>query len=150
MLKLFATIIIIMMLSFLSADTMTIYLNNGDSYGFVLEDVIEITFDNATGIEIAEFLSKLPIDFIKNYPNPFNPATTISFELNQAQMVSVSIYNIKGQLVRELADDLLESGNHKILWDGKDDNRKPVASGTYFYRVKTETGETIKKMLLLK
>ncbi|MCF7920744.1 MAG: T9SS type A sorting domain-containing protein [Candidatus Cloacimonetes bacterium] len=89
---------------------------------------------------------------LTNYPNPFNPVTTISFELpeNKADPV-IEIFNIKGQRVRELK---MENGKWKInsvVWDGKDNNRNQVSSGIYLYRLIAD-GKTLilQKMLLLK
>jgi hypothetical protein len=87
----------------------------------------------------------------QNYPNPFNPTTTISFSVAQTlSFVILDIYNIKGQLVKILIDEKLPAGNHQVTWNGKDDNGKHVASGIYFYKMKTVNFEKTKKMLLLK
>lgn len=85
-----------------------------------------------------------------NYPNPFNPETTLSFALPKAQNVKLEIYNLKGQLVQTLLNGDLPSGTHRITWNGKDSRNNSVASGIYYYRL-TALGQTItKKMLLMK
>jgi len=86
----------------------------------------------------------------QNYPNPFNPTTTIRFALPQDAHVQLAVYNIRGQLVHLLADEDLERGYHSVIWNGRDGNDKPVASGVYFYRLSTGKWSTTKKMLLLK
>jgi hypothetical protein len=85
-----------------------------------------------------------------NYPNPFNPTTTISFSLPEEQEIDLTIYNIKGQKVKRLIDGQLTSGQHSMTWDGKDTNGKSVSTGIYFYRLKTGKKEISRKMLLLK
>jgi len=85
-----------------------------------------------------------------NYPNPFNPTTSISFGLNEAGHVSLEVYNIKGEKVRTLVDADLEANTHAVVWNGADDNAKPVASGVYFYKMKAENYTSTKKMILMK
>ena len=85
-----------------------------------------------------------------NYPNPFNPETTISFSLSKASDVSLNIYNIKGQLVKILVNESKELGNHSVVWNGKDNNDSKVSSGVYFYRIKAGEFTDMKKMLLIK
>jgi len=85
-----------------------------------------------------------------NYPNPFNPETTISFSIPSDQKVQLTIYNLRGQKVRHLVNGDVTSGTHSVMWKGKDDNGKQVGSGLYFYKLKTGGKEISKKMLLLK
>lgn len=86
----------------------------------------------------------------QNYPNPFNPHTQISFALPKAQKTSLTIYNIKGEAVRTLFDTDLKAGSHKALFDGLDDQRNPLASGVYFYRLICGDRVLTRKMMLLK
>ncbi len=87
----------------------------------------------------------------RNYPNPFNPTTTISFSVAQTTSdVSLEIFNIKGQKVKTLYSGIAEEGKHSILWYGKDTNDKSVSSGIYFYKLKTGKKELTRKMLMLK
>ena len=85
-----------------------------------------------------------------NYPNPFNPSTTISYHLNMPRSVNISVYNIKGQLIKVLVNEGMEAGNNSVVWNGDDTSGKSVSSGIYFYKMETEFGIDIKKMLLLK
>ncbi len=87
---------------------------------------------------------------LSNYPNPFNPTTTISFSLPEDGDVELSIYNVKGQKVKQLVNDQLSAGQHSIEWNGKDANNKSVSSGIYFYKISTGNSSAMKKMLLLK
>lgn len=88
---------------------------------------------------------------IKNYPNPFNPTTTIQWTQLIDDIAWVDIYNVKGQLVRSYPAELYQKGDNRVQWDGVDEYDTPVASGIYFVRVKTENGIIdSKKMVLLK
>ena len=86
-----------------------------------------------------------------NYPNPFNPITTISFSVSHMpSFVNIEIYNLKGQKVKTLINEQLAAGQHSVIWKGKDDSNKSVSSGIYFYRMKSENYILSKKMILLK
>ena len=87
-----------------------------------------------------------------NYPNPFNPMTTIKYGLKEKADVRLEIYNSKGQKVRTLIDENQSAGYHNITWNGKDDNGRATSSGIYFYKLKTGDGKfsSTKKMILMK
>jgi N-acetylneuraminic acid mutarotase len=87
----------------------------------------------------------------QNYPNPFNPQTTIRYDLPEPGVVRLSAYNVVGQMVRTLADGRRFSGTYSVIWDGRDDSGRDVASGVYLYRLEAE-GECvqIRKMVLLR
>ena len=85
-----------------------------------------------------------------NYPNPFNPTTTISFSLPQEQHVALVIYNTRGQMVRSLLLGDFTAGEHSAVWDGKDDTGNSVGSGIYFYKLITDQQMLSQKMVLLK
>ena len=86
-----------------------------------------------------------------NYPNPFNPATTIKYALPQAADVELTVYNVVGQPVRTLVAEHQSAGRYVVEWDATNDNGHSLASGMYFYRLAVG-GEflEVKKMLLLK
>jgi hypothetical protein len=86
----------------------------------------------------------------QNYPNPFNPATTIAFSVKTAGQVNLSIYNVLGQEVRSLVNEFKDAGNYSAYWDGRDNGGGEVASGVYFYRIKSGDFNDIKKMVLMK
>lgn len=94
----------------------------------------------------------LPVASLKsNYPNPFNPSTTISFELQQIGRASLAIYNLKGQLVKVLINDAeLGAGAHNAVWDGTDASGRGVSSGVYFSRLTFGDKSFSRKMLLSK
>jgi len=87
-----------------------------------------------------------------NYPNPFNPSTTISFNLTEnTENTGLVIYNIEGQKVKSF--EIAQRGNegiYKVSWDGTDDSNNPVTSGIYFYKLNTGDQEYVKKMILIK
>ncbi|NQV18177.1 MAG: T9SS type A sorting domain-containing protein [Armatimonadetes bacterium] len=85
-----------------------------------------------------------------NYPNPFNPVTTIAYCLPEECQISISIFNIKGQEVKELTSGIQPAGNYTITWNGKDESGKDVTSGIYFYKLKNNGKELTRKMLMLK
>lgn len=85
-----------------------------------------------------------------NYPNPFNPTTTISFSLVAENKVKLTIYNLKGQKVKRLVNEQLPAGKHIAVWNGKDDSGKKAASGIYFYKFKAGKFVSTKKMILMK
>ena len=86
----------------------------------------------------------------QNFPNPFNPNTRISFSLPKTQAVKLSIYNLKGQLVKKLLDANLPAGQNLISWDGTDDNGNTVSSGIYNYRLQSGGMNITRKMMLMK
>lgn len=89
----------------------------------------------------------------QNYPNPFNPVTNIQFAVGSEQSlskISLKIYNLCGQLVRILVDEEKTPGTYTITWDGKNNSGEEVASGIYFYQVKSEHFTDTKRMVLIK
>ncbi len=85
-----------------------------------------------------------------NYPNPFNPETTIVFSLASASATRLSIYNLKGQKVADLLNDTLSAGEHRMVWNGRDARGQSVSSGIYFVRLQTKDGNFSHKLMLMK
>ncbi|MBN2364902.1 MAG: T9SS C-terminal target domain-containing protein, partial [Calditrichaeota bacterium] len=85
-----------------------------------------------------------------NYPNPFNPVTSIRFVLPKAMDLKLEIYNALGQKIVTLFDGKRREGQHIINWNGVDRFGRPVSSGIYFYRLSTENYEKTMKMILMK
>jgi|SaaInl7_200m_RNA_FD_contig_91_467177_length_7176_multi_11_in_0_out_0_2 hypothetical protein len=86
----------------------------------------------------------------KNYPNPFNPTTTIDYSIPQAGNVELVIYNTAGQKVRSLVNRTQDASYYKVVWDGRDESGQSVASGIYFYRLVSGSFSKIEKMTLIK
>lgn len=129
-----------------------------DSGGFVcisrIDHGSEIALEktNNTGQIVSINNNEIPFyNFtLNNYPNPFNPTTTISFSIPEESKVVLSIFNIKGQKIKSLLSDQIPAGEHSIVWNGEDFNGKKVSSGIYLYKLKTENHEETKKMILMK
>jgi hypothetical protein len=87
----------------------------------------------------------------QNFPNPFNPATTIAFDLSRPAEVRIGIYDVSGRLVRTLIDRSMEAGSHEVGWNGTSNAGISVPSGLYFYRMTTSEGfADTRKMILLR
>jgi hypothetical protein len=86
----------------------------------------------------------------QNYPNPFNSSTAIEYFVPQLVHVHLVVYNILGQEVVTLEDEMRLSGEHTVLWNGVNSHGRPVSTGVYFYRIKASDFVETKKMLLLK
>jgi hypothetical protein len=89
----------------------------------------------------------------QNFPNPFNPTTTISYQLARSGDITLKIFNITGQEVQILENGVKQAGNHQINWDGKDSNGQIVASGVYFYQLTIRNEENLtltRKLMFLK
>jgi len=110
----------------------TLYLNIGS-----LDESEQVTTPAVTALKT-------------NYPNPFNPTTTIAFDLAHSGHVAIEIYNIKGQRVRVLANDMFVAGKHNVVWNGSDESGRSVGSGVYFYRMVAPGYSSVRKMLLMK
>ena len=87
---------------------------------------------------------------INNYPNPFNPTTTIEFNLTKPGYANLSVYNLTGQKVCELASGDLGIGKHSYLWNGRDSKGTPVSSGIFFTRLETRDNVISNRMMLVK
>ncbi|MBI9031733.1 T9SS type A sorting domain-containing protein [bacterium] len=90
------------------------------------------------------------ITSLSNFPNPFNPETTINFSLNKGSHIKLEVFNILGQHINTLVNEYKSSGNHGVLWAGKDKNNNNLSSGIYLYKM-TAGGQTkLNKMILIK
>ena len=87
---------------------------------------------------------------VGNYPNPFNPETTISFTIPTSGNVTLDIFNVRGQKVKTLVKGHQDAGQHNVVWNGKDDDNHSVSSGIYLYKMKSGRYTSSKKMILMK
>ena len=101
---------------------------------------------------VKDIVALIPKEFSlgHNYPNPFNPSTTIPFTISEPGLAVVTIYDISGREIRQILNESLRSGFYSTIWDGKNSNGVPVSSGVYYYGLKTKTFNSFKKMILIK
>jgi hypothetical protein len=133
--------------------------------------IIPITFsiDTTTSVDWRDDVKPEKGVLLRSYPNPFNPATTIQFAMvagegratdyglvlsdvegQRTTDISLKIYNIRGQLVRTLVNAEMMPGRYRVVWDGRDDRGKEVASGIYFCKLTAGSRCLVRKMILLK
>jgi hypothetical protein len=135
------------------------YAWNLPTWGLWVGNDAVYTMNGTSGLNIIS-LSGLPADdndvlphptlSLSNYPNPFELNTTIKYNLSRESTVSLKIYNTRGQLVRNLADERKASGTQAITWDGKDNMGRKVAAGVYLMHLKSEDRQESKKLMLMK
>lgn len=93
-------------------------------------------------------------EIISAYPNPFNPETTLRYQLSENDAVTINVYNIKGEKIRTLVDQNQAAGIHETVWTGKDDDDRSVSSGVYFFKLESAKNNadytSTKKVILLK
>jgi len=112
-----------------------------------ISDDIVLTSFTSDGDIIAKPMATL---LKANYPNPFNPSTTIDFTLAKPSVVKIDIFNIKGQRVKEVVSGSYSAGKHSVVWNGDDTSGHLVGSGVYFYRMTASGYSSTRKMLLMK
>jgi hypothetical protein len=112
-------------------------LDNNKNEIVVIEDVETPFVPTATAL-------------MQNFPNPFNPSTTLTFDVAQAGNVTIQIYDVSGRLVATPLNAHKEIGRHGVEWNGKDTNGSLVPSGIYFYRMRAASFEATKKMILVR
>jgi hypothetical protein len=122
----------------------------GGKYYYKLESVDVAGRTQLHGPVMVEMSAPQSFELSQNYPNPFNPSTNIRFELPKAALVTLSVYNSLGQEVRRLVNAQKPAGYHTIVWNGRDQQGKPVPSGIYHYRIQAGDFVATKKMVLAK
>ena len=118
---------------------------SNDAFIFLLDDVTV----EATPLEDPT-VPVLATELQGNYPNPFNPETTIRYSVKETVPVTIEIYNLKGQLVRTLVNEVKTAGNYSVIWNGRDSHNQPVSSGVYFYKMNAGKYSSTKKMIMMK
>jgi hypothetical protein len=104
----------------------------------------------STAVEKKDETIPFRFELGQNYPNPFNPSTVISFQLPVASEVSLMIFSLTGEFVRQVASGKFASGKHNIVWDATDDRGVRVASGTYFYQLTAGDFQSTRRMIFVK
>ena len=100
-----------------------------------------------TGVEPPEILQNM---LLPNYPNPFNPMTTIKYAVAAPSQVSLSVFDLKGRKIRILIQEMQSAGMYEVAWDGRDDRGQQVASGVYFGHIIIGEYQSVQKMLMVK
>lgn len=132
-------------------DTAIYVFGGKDVQGNCLSSVERLHIESSpTGIGESSALVPNRVQLFANYPNPFNQSTTIRFYNNRNQKVRLAIYDITGRQVRILQNGYLSAGMFRKKWDGKDAHGKDLATGIYFYRLKTPTETLTKRLILLR
>jgi len=116
--------------------------------GVINEWCLRVTYEALT-VGVDDGLPQV-LSLEGNYPNPFNPVTSIKFAIPRSDQVELAVYNLRGQRVALLMDQVLEAGSHSVTWTGRDDSGRVVSSGTYFYRLVVDGEKLTGKMLLMK
>ena len=120
---------------------------------------LALDIESGTGVDNNAGKDTAPVNLPKayklsqNFPNPFNPSTTIQYALpdgHGSMKVKLDIYNLRGQLVKTLVDEAQEAGNYRVQWNGVDSRNNHVSSGVYFYRLVTPEYSATRKMVILK
>ena len=94
----------------------------------------------------------LPFRFAlyQNYPNPFNPITTIDYEMARDEFVSIFVYDLMGRRIKTLVNKVNAPGRYSVSWNGTNDDSKLLSTGMYFYKMRAEGFESVKKLMLIK
>lgn len=122
---------------------------SNDAFVFMVDDFrIDSTDDGVDNddSQVAPVMTSLE----QNYPNPFNPETSITYSLKSSSLVTLDIYNLKGQRVKTLVNNYQDAGQHSVVWNGQDDQGNNVSSGVYFYKLKSGNYTSTRKMILMK
>ncbi len=110
--------------------------------------ISEVVVANSNSYVSSEIVDSYAV--ATNYPNPFNPSTTISYELIGSSNVSISIYNVMGQKIATLVNEFKASGSYSVVWDGMNSNGVEMPSGVYLMKLDTDTNSITNKLSLLR
>ena len=124
----------------------TLVVSDGTFFSEPDEVVITVALTDSDENEVAAG----NLELLGNYPNPFNPETEIVFNMKIAADVNLSIYNLKGQLIKELVNSRIAAGEQRVIWKGLDNNNQSVSSGIYYYKIRSGRYTRTGKMVLMK
>ncbi len=131
-------------------NVVAVHLRDTDPYGLT-------AFDMFIGMDVVVSIDDTPnkttpssTRLYPNYPNPFNPVTTITYSIAKTRFVSLKIYDVLGRLIRILVEEKKEKGRYEVVWDGRDEKGREVVSGIYFYQLTAGEFKDTKKLALLR
>jgi len=121
------------------------------SFAF-LDSVIQSTATNIERVEESDKSISVPKSYVldQNFPNPFNPVTTIGFELPVNGYVAIDVTDLLGRRIRTIISEYRLAGNHKVIWNGRDDADNPVATGVYLYTMRINGYTGTRKLVLIR
>ena len=124
--------------------------NNGNEYPLHHSGTIQ-NLENVSRFTLKKE-SSLPTEYAlsQNFPNPFNPTTTISYSIPEKSEVKLTIYNLTGKRITDLVQGQVNTGIYSLNWDGTNDTGHPVSSGLYLYTLETANFRAMKKMIFMK
>ncbi|MBU8921469.1 MAG: M6 family metalloprotease domain-containing protein [Bacteroidales bacterium] len=124
-------------------------VENPDGQTVVLAGAFQVIDTTVTDSEIPDVPGEFALS--QNVPNPFNPITTIAFDIASDQQVSLKIYDVQGRLIRTLVNEYMPARSHSVRWDGKNERGTNVASGVYFYQLQAGSEyRAVKKLVLMR
>ena len=124
--------------------------SNPDDVVYIKELILSFRGNDNSSLSTRVELIPESFTLYQNYPNPFNPSTTIKYALSNNGYVNVSIYNVKGELVKTLFNGPQNKGKNSLIWNATNNENAPMAGGLYIYSISTENSIYSKKMMLLK
>ncbi len=137
----------------------TLILSRADIYSYRVSAIYQEGTSNLSNSVIVDYMTgtdnqindvNMITELQGNYPNPFNPVTNIAYSIAKATNVKLKIYNLKGQLVKDLINEYQSVGNHKVIWNGRNNQNRSVSSGIYFIRLETKDYTKTSKAILMK
>ena len=138
-------------ISVAGVDTLRLLMDDDGDMGYDHANWADpILYEKITSIEDKNDLLPTTTELFGNYPNPFNPSTTIAYQLHKPAKVKIDVFNVIGQKVKTLVDAPQKIGSYKVNWNSVNDAGSKVSSGIYFYRLKADDFTQVKKMILLR
>ncbi|MDP7028353.1 MAG: T9SS type A sorting domain-containing protein, partial [Candidatus Marinimicrobia bacterium] len=117
-----------------------------------LEETFGTVFNEVQGLYNTNDQSEVTVNYklFPAFPNPFNPVTTLRYDLPENSLVNVTVYDMLGREVKTLINQTQDAGYRSVIWDATNDYGKPVSAGIYLYQIQAGEYISTKKMVLLK
>ena len=121
------------------------YITGASALSGSYQDLLAVKYSKVSGITVLSNTAPEDFQLEQNYPNPFNPVTNINYSLPSRNFLSIKIYDVKGNLIETLVNEVQNPGKYSVNW-----NAEKYPSGVYYYSLKTNKFTETKKMLLIK